>query len=233
MRKAVQTIDVRFRLTPNDVARLDEQCTRFEMPRAELLRYYIRQGYDSMGETIKTDPLQCPAAHTPRRRRYPRSHERKTDDEERTHPRNKTAYCVAYPLGGYPQQRTQLSSDGHKGTSCHPGDAGRPRRRFRNPSRKNRRIADPRASPSGAARTQRAYRLRLVHQALAATCSRRAPRRHRIAAAARAPHAGTIAHTRLYGCTCRHVGGIAHTGMAHGTAAAYGQLHTQRRVHTA
>jgi 3-methyladenine DNA glycosylase AlkC len=55
MRKAVQTIDVRFRLTPNDVARLDEQCTRFEMPRAELLRYYIRQGYDSMGETIKTD----------------------------------------------------------------------------------------------------------------------------------------------------------------------------------
>jgi hypothetical protein len=55
MTKDKQTTDVRFRLSPNDVARLNEQCKRFELTRSELLRYYIRQGYDSMGECLKTD----------------------------------------------------------------------------------------------------------------------------------------------------------------------------------
>lgn len=55
MKHGIVQTDVRFRLSDNDVRRLDEQCRRFELTRTELIRYYIRQGYDSMGETLKTD----------------------------------------------------------------------------------------------------------------------------------------------------------------------------------
>jgi hypothetical protein len=55
MKHDVKSQELRFRVTTNDLARLDEQCKRFELSRAELIKYYIRQGYDAMAEQVVTD----------------------------------------------------------------------------------------------------------------------------------------------------------------------------------
>jgi len=60
MSGARKRTDVRVGLTDSDIARLDEQCRRFEWTRSDLLRYYIRQGYEALGEQIQVDhATQC------------------------------------------------------------------------------------------------------------------------------------------------------------------------------
>lgn len=54
MNKAKKTHEIRFRASDADLQRLEILEERLELPRAEVLRYFIRDGYAALAARVET-----------------------------------------------------------------------------------------------------------------------------------------------------------------------------------